>query len=171
MSKKLEQLKARLAAQKAEDEEKDEPTDEGQPAGEEKPADEGQPAEGAPSEEERPAEETPPDEGKPGEETSPDEDDDDKDGAKALAYVVNQLAAARAERDSLKAEVARLKGALADPAFANAALRAQEVPASPSDGADGRMSRAQADAAYAKLATPAERAAFRRAHAAELGLR
>ena len=62
-----------------------------------------------------------------------------------------------------------MKAALSDPAFAAAAAKTTTVPA----GADAAptLSRDAANAEYAKLKTPREKAAFRAAHRAELGLR
>jgi hypothetical protein len=165
MSISIEKLKAAAAAkaaeEKTEDEEKKKDTP-SQPANPENPA----PAPAEPANPENP-------DGKPGE-------DDDEDEAKKALSAVQSLSAKldAAEKrivalenglKAAQAENGRLKGALRDPAFAAAALRAEEVPAG-GDASATTMTTAQANAAYAKLTDPRAQAEFRREHAEELGL-
>ena len=167
MSVTIEKLKAMAAkAAKAEEdgkeeERKDAPAEE-TPAAEDEEKPEDAPADGKP--EEAPAEETPAPEAPKPEEPAGDGDkpkDEDDDEAKALAFAVNELASARAENTALRAEVARLKGALADPAFAAASLRPTPVGPAAEAAAPG------ADPIKAGLAackTPEERIAFLSSH-------
>ena len=113
----------------------------------------------------------------PDDPNDPDDDDDKPASRKALAMLERRLDALVADNSRLRAEnaklgedVGRLRAMLRDPSYAAAAASATPVPAA-SDAAPATLSRAQADAAYAKITDPRERAKFREAHRAELGLR
>lgn len=156
MSKRIQKI---LAAQAAEDEDK---TEEAAPV-EETPAaeEEAAPVEETPTE-------TPAEEPAPAEET-PEEEEAECGDEKQAADFADRLAALEARFSAIEEENARMKAALSDPAFAAAAAKTTAVPA----GADAAptLSRDAANAEYAKLQTPREKAAFRAAHRAELGLR
>ena len=164
MSKRIQKI---LAAQAAEEEDKDKP-EEAAPV-EETPAaeDEAAPVEEAPPE--APAEEPAPVEDTPEEEKKDEEEEAECGDEKQAAAFADRLAALEARFAAIEEENARMKAALSDPAFAAAAAKATTVPA----GADAAqtLSRDAANAEYAKLKTPREKAAFRAAHRAELGLR
>jgi len=183
MSVTIAELKAEIEARKATEPAPAEPAT---PADEEKKDDEDKPAEPPPAPE-APAADDPPAEGgddagedeeppapadpAPGESAPADEkkdDDEEENSAKAAAFV-RDYAALREEVERLRAENARMKGALADPSFAAAAAIATRVPA----GAEAarNLTREEANAAYAKLKDSRARAAFREAHKSELGLR
>ena len=171
MSKKLEALKARLAAKDEEGKPEEGKPEEGKPAAGENPEDE-KPSDGETSADPPPADPPPAPEA-PENPDAPSDGDDDEDkpaARKALAMLERRLDDLAAENAKLASENGRLRAVLADPSFAAALMKGETVPASAAEPKP-RMSRAEADEAYAKLATPAERAAFRRAHAEELGLR
>ncbi len=126
---------------------------------EEKPADEAAP-------EETPAEPVvTPD--VPEEETAEDGEDEKKDEDK--------LASLERRVKALEAENAKTRAMLRDPSFAMASKKGETeaVPASFAGdrAAPGKMTRAQAEAAYSKLKSAKERADFRAAHKEELGIR
>lgn len=160
MSQRIQKI---LAAQAAEDEDKPEeaaPVEETPAAEEEAAPVEETPTE-APAEEPAPVEETP--------EEDKDEEEAECGDEKQAAAFADRLAALEARFSAIEEENARMKSALSDPAFAAAAAKTTTVPA----GADAAptLSRDAANAEYAKLKTPRDKAAFRAAHRAELGLR
>ena len=177
MSKRLEKL---LAAKPECEEDENKPAPEEAPAAAEdepeKPADPAPetPAKPAPETPADPAPEAPADGDDP---DDPDDDDEDKPATRgALAMLERRLDALVADNSRLRAEnaklgedVGRLRAMLRDPSYAAAAASATPVPAA-SDAAP-TLTREAADAAYAKLRTARERAAYRKAHRAELGLR
>lgn len=174
MSKRIDKLLA-AAAETDDEEKKGEP---GETPETPETAEPETPAEPAPETPAEPAPATPADD--------PDDDDPDDEDAedecrpasrKALALLERRLDALVADNSRLKAEneklaedVGRLRAMLRDPSFAAAAMRGEAVPGGV-DAAPATLSRAQADAAYAKITDPRERAKYREAHRAELGLR
>ena len=186
MSKRIDKLLA-AAAETDDEEKKGEPGETPETPAEPAPK---TPAEPAPETPAEPAPETPaepaPETPEPAPETPAEpENDDDEDAddeckpasRKALALLERRLDALVADNSRLKAEneklaedVGRLRAMLRDPSFAAAAMRGEAVPGG-GDAAPATLSRAQADAAYAKITDPRERAKFREAHRAELGLR
>ena len=107
---------------------------------------------------------------------NPDDDEDRPATRGALAMLERRLDALVADNSRLRAEnaklgedVGRLRAMLRDPSYAAAAASATHVPAA-SDAAP-TLTREAAEAAYAKLKTSRERAAYRKAHREELGLR
>ena len=182
MSKTIDKLKALAAKKAGEEEDGDErrggtAADGGEDPGDENPGDEedgderrdGTAADG---------------ENSAGDEDSGDEDPGDegapkrrRDGdAKALAALVAENADLKGRVSLLekafaaeRAESDRLRAALADPSFRAAAMRPQDVPAGGEAGG-ARLSRKAAEAAYSKITDARERAKFREAHRAELGL-
>ena len=158
MSKRLEKL---LAAKPECEEDDNKPAPKA-------PAD----GDGKPETPAKPAPETPAD-GDDG-----DDDDEDKPASRgALAMLERRLDALVADNSRLRAEnaklgedVGRLRAMLRDPSYAAAAASVTRVPAA-TDAAAPTLTREAAEAAYAKLTDPRERAKFREAHRAELGLR
>lgn len=97
-----------------------------------------------------------------------------------LAALVKQGVTLAAERaamyDAVKGELAEAQGKLRNPAFAAASIKeTASIPAGAEGGASS-LTRAQADAAYAALpgeglALAKAQAEYRKAHAAELGIK
>ena len=161
MSKSVKRL---LAEAPADDEEKK--------TGEETPAEETPAAEDPEDGETPPAEETPAEEAPA--DDNPDDDPDDEeaecgDDRKALAALAARCEALERRLDAMEAANGKMRAMLADPSFAAAAAKTTRIPAA--GDASPTLSRAAANAAYAKLKTARERADYRKAHAAELGLR
>lgn len=177
MSKRLEKLLAAKPECEEDENKKAAPEEAPAAAGDEpetpaEPAPE-TPAEPAPETPAEPAPEAPADG-----DDDPDDDDEDKPATRgALAMLERRLDALVADNSRLRAEnaklaedIGRLRAMLRDPSYAAAAASATRVPAA-TDAAPAKLSRAQAEAAYAKITDPRERAKFREAHRAELGLR
>lgn len=97
--------------------------------------------------------------------------DDEKDDEEVKPGVAQR--AMRKRVNAMQKKLAAMERQLAsmakDPSFAAAAMQASDVPCA--DASESvAMSREQANAAYAKITDARERAAFRKAHAVELGL-
>lgn len=178
MSKRIDKLLA-AAAETDDEEKKGEPGETPETPAEPAPE---TPAEPAPETPAEPAPETPA-EPAPEAPSDPEKDDEDAEdeckpaSRKALAMLERRLDALvadnsrlKAENDKLAEDVGRLRAMLRDPSFAAAAMRGEAVPGGV-DAAPATLSRAQADEAYAKITDPRERAKYREAHRAELGLR
>lgn len=142
--------------------------------GDEAPAD----AEEAPADDPPAQPDTPPppeDDGADGD-GEEDEDEEETTAQKAAAALDRAVKLANDLFGKLEAalsENARLKAALADPAYARAAMRPTDVPAQGDAAApkkDAATRREELEAEYAKIKDPAAKAAFRKAHKAELGL-
>jgi len=108
-----------------------------------------------------------------GEEDKDEEETTARKAAAALGRAVKLANDLFGKLEAALAENARLKAALADPAYARAAMRPTDVPAqgdaaAPKKNAAAR--RRELEAEYDKIESPRERNAFRKAHAKELGL-
>lgn len=158
----LADLRAEIEQPKKDEEKVEETSEEGKPAEEEKPV-------GA---EETPAEETVSEDAPPSEPVENEDADDEKDDEDVKPGVAQQKALKK-RVNAMQKKLAALERQLAsmaqDPSFAAAAMQPSDIEASDSS-AGATMTREQADAAYAKLTTAKEKAEFRKAHAAELGL-
>lgn len=153
------------------EEDKDKKDDEEK--GGEAPAD----AEEAPADDPPAQPETPP---PPGDDDADGDGEEDKDeettarkAAAALDRAVKLANDLFGKLEAALSENARLKAALADPAYARASMRPTDVPASGDAAAlkkDAATNRRELEAEYAKIKDPAKKAAFRKEHKAELGL-
>lgn len=90
---------------------------------------------------------------------------DERDGLKA------SLEASNAKIAEVQAELEKAQAALANPAFATAAVKGDKVPvAEGGSEAMAKMSKQEALAVYKKITDAKERAEYRKAHKEELGL-
>lgn len=167
LQKQIAAMSQSLADLRAEVEEKKEnkPVEEEAPETEDKPVEEGAPE--APAEETN-SEDVAPVEEAPADDVSEDDKEDDEVppgvAQKALRKRINTM------QRKLASMERQLTMILGDPSFAAASMQASDVPCADAAEGGSKMTRDQANAAYAKLTSAKEKAEFRKAHAKELGL-
>lgn len=174
LQKQIAAMSQSLADLRAEVEEKKEnkPVEEEAPVDEPKaPETEDKPVEeGAP---EAPAEETNSEDVAPVEEAPADDvSEDDKEDDEVPPGVAQK--ALRKRINTMQRKLASMERQLtmisSDPSFAAASMQASDIPCADAAEGGSKMTREQANAAYAKLTSAREKAEFRKAHAKELGL-